>query len=139
MYVADLRAMDLPALNERLKEARTELFNLRFQAATGQLENHRQIRGVRRQIAQVLTVIQGRALGFEQVVAAPQAAPAPPAKRARKAGAPANPDSRGGKARPTGDESEVAEAVEAEVGQADTGEAAAAGTPEPSAAEEPKA
>jgi len=83
LYLNDLRAMDMPALNERLKEARTELFNLRFQAATGQLENHRQIRSVRRQIAQVLTVMQGRVLGFEQVIAAPRAQPvtAAPTKR----------------------------------------------------------
>jgi large subunit ribosomal protein L29 len=67
-YLAELRSMDLPELDARLKEVRTELFNLRFQAATGQLENHRQIRNVRRQIAQVLTVLQGRRLGFDEVV-----------------------------------------------------------------------
>jgi large subunit ribosomal protein L29 len=69
-HMIDLRALDMTELDARLKEVRTELFNLRFQAATGQLENHRQIRHVRRQIAQVLTVIQGRRLGFEDVVVA---------------------------------------------------------------------
>jgi large subunit ribosomal protein L29 len=77
----ELRTMEGSELNARLKEVRTELFNLRFQAATGQLENHRQIRNVRRQIAQVLTVLSGRQLGIEDIVSAetPVAAPAPQA------------------------------------------------------------
>ena len=77
----ELRTMEGPELDARLKEVRTELFNLRFQAATGQLENHRQIRNVRRQIAQVLTVLSGRQLGIEDIVSAetPVAAPAPQA------------------------------------------------------------
>src|SRR5438094_4422352 len=81
--------MDMPALDERLKEARTELFNLRFQAATGQLENHRQIRHVRRQIAQILTVIHGRRLGFEEVTLIGEAPSATTRRRAAgpKAGA----------------------------------------------------
>ncbi|MHB8510036.1 MAG: 50S ribosomal protein L29 [Candidatus Dormibacteria bacterium] len=65
----ELRTLDVPELDARLKQVRTELFNLRFQAATGQLENHRQIRLVRRQIAQVLTVMHGRKLGLEEVQA----------------------------------------------------------------------
>jgi large subunit ribosomal protein L29 len=73
----ELRTMDIPDLEARLKEVRTELFNLRFQAATGQLENHRQIRNVRRQIAQVLTVLQGRRLGIEDIVSADVAAATP--------------------------------------------------------------
>ena len=81
-YLDELRAMNETDLDARLKEARTELFNLRFQAATGQLENHRQIRNVRRQIAQVLTVVQGRRLGFESVVSLETL-------RSRDAGAPA--------------------------------------------------
>jgi large subunit ribosomal protein L29 len=80
-HIADLRQMEISDLDARLKEVRTELFNLRFQAATGQLENHRQIRAVRRQIAQVLTVIQGRHMGLEErVEQAPDAAVAPRAK-----------------------------------------------------------
>jgi large subunit ribosomal protein L29 len=80
-HISELRQMEIGDLDARLKEVRTELFNLRFQAATGQLENHRQIRAVRRQIAQVLTVIQGRQLGLEErVMQAPDAAVAPKAK-----------------------------------------------------------
>jgi large subunit ribosomal protein L29 len=86
-HLSELRTLEGADLNDRLKEARSELFNLRFQAATGQLENHRQIRAVRRRIAQVLTVVQGRALGFEDVVvqASGPATPATPrARRGRK-------------------------------------------------------
>jgi large subunit ribosomal protein L29 len=80
-HISELRQMEIGDLDARLKEVRTELFNLRFQAATGQLENHRQIRAVRRQIAQVLTVIQGRRLGLEErVLQAPDAAVAPKAQ-----------------------------------------------------------
>ncbi len=91
-HLSDLRQMEITDLDARLKEVRTELFNLRFQAATGQLENHRQIRAVRRQIAQVLTVIQGRHMGLEErVEQAPDAAVAPRAQarieRGRDAGA----------------------------------------------------
>src|SRR6202040_762326 len=84
LHIAELRTLQGDDLNDRLKEARTELFNLRFQAATGQLENHRQIRAVRRRIAQLLTVIQGRQLRFEEKVAqAPDNAVAPQAKPRR--------------------------------------------------------
>ena len=69
-HLQELRQLELPELDARLKEVRTELFNLRFQAATGQLDNHRQIRSVRRQIAAVLTVMQGRRLGIEELVTA---------------------------------------------------------------------
>jgi len=88
-HISDLRQMEVSDLDARLKEVRTELFNLRFQAATGQLENHRQIRMVRHQIAQVLTVIQGRQLGLEEMIAqAPDSAVAPRTKPRRgRAGA----------------------------------------------------
>jgi large subunit ribosomal protein L29 len=80
-HISELRQMEIGDLDARLKEMRTELFNLRFQAATGQLENHRQIRAVRHQIAQVLTVIQGRQLGLEErILQAPDASVAPKAK-----------------------------------------------------------
>ena len=83
--LSELRTLEISDLNDKLKDARTELFNLRFQAATGQLENHRQIRAVRRRIAQVLTVLQGRSMGFEELVIQ-ASGPATPSKsrRARK-------------------------------------------------------
>ncbi|MEA2684618.1 MAG: large subunit ribosomal protein [Chloroflexota bacterium] len=83
LHLSELRTLEIHDLNDKLKEARTELFNLRFQAATGQLENHRQIRAVRRKIAQVLTVLQGRSMGFEELVVQ-SSGPATPA-RERKA------------------------------------------------------
>jgi large subunit ribosomal protein L29 len=90
-HLSDLRAMDMTELDARLKQVRTELFNLRFQAATGQLENHRQIRQVRRQIAQVLTVMQGRRLGFEDVVMPNVTGETPTARRAARRAAVATP------------------------------------------------
>ena len=86
-YMQQLRALDAPGLDDRLREARTELFNLRFQAATGQLENHRRIRSVRRQIAQVLMVMQVRLLGLEEqnTELAPAVESAPPRRRGRGA------------------------------------------------------
>jgi large subunit ribosomal protein L29 len=111
-YLNELRTMDNPELDARLKEVRTELFNLRFQAATGQLENHRQIRNVRRQIAQVLTVLQGRRLGFDELVSA-EAATVPGATRAKAAPAEA-PVEDAEEAEPEATEGEAAEATEAE-------------------------
>lgn len=57
MKMKDLRALSMPDLQKKLKDSRQELFNLRFQMATGQLQNHRQIRHVRRNLAQILTEI----------------------------------------------------------------------------------
>ena len=48
----------------KLKEAKEELFNLRFQAATGQLESHGRLRAVRRDIARIYTVMRERELGI---------------------------------------------------------------------------
>jgi large subunit ribosomal protein L29 len=57
MKMKDLRGLSMPDLRKKLKDSRQELFNLRFQMATGQLQNHRQIRHVRRDLAQILTEI----------------------------------------------------------------------------------
>jgi large subunit ribosomal protein L29 len=57
MKVKELRGLSMPDLQKKLKDSRQELFNLRFQMATGQLANHRQIRHVRRNLAQILTEI----------------------------------------------------------------------------------
>ncbi len=112
-HISDLRQMEVSDLDARLKEVRTELFNLRFQAATGQLENHRQIRMVRHQIAQVLTVIQGRQLGLEEMVAqAPDSAVAPRTKPRRGRGRAAEAEIEGD-ATPTAAETDVPEAAEA--------------------------
>ena len=51
-------------LDDKLAEAKIELFNLRFQAATGQLESHGRLRAVRKEIARIYTVKRERELGI---------------------------------------------------------------------------
>ena len=57
----ELNDIDLEA---KLREAKEELFNLRFQAATGQLESHGRLRTVKRDIARIYTVVRERELGI---------------------------------------------------------------------------
>ena len=57
MKAAEIREMDVEELERRVAETRRELFNLRFQHATGQLENTGQLREVRKNIARLLTVL----------------------------------------------------------------------------------
>jgi large subunit ribosomal protein L29 len=70
----DLRTQPEQELVTKLKEAKEELFNLRFQAATGQLESHGRLRAVKREIARIYTVMRERELGIIQFVE--EAAPA---------------------------------------------------------------
>ena len=51
-------------LVEELRKAKEELFNLRFQAATGQLESHGRLRAVKKDIARIYTVVRERELGI---------------------------------------------------------------------------
>jgi large subunit ribosomal protein L29 len=67
-------------LIDELKKAKEELFNLRFQAATGQLESHGRIRAVKRDIARIYTVIRERELGIRATPAAIEA----PVKETKK-------------------------------------------------------
>jgi large subunit ribosomal protein L29 len=57
MKAAEARELDVEELERRVVETRRELFNLRFQHATGQLENTGQLKEVRRNIARLLTVL----------------------------------------------------------------------------------
>ncbi|WP_425307891.1 50S ribosomal protein L29 [Ammonicoccus fulvus] len=68
---ADLRGMSRDALNAKVSELKEELFTLRFQAATGQLETQGRLRNVRKDIARIYTVLQERNLG---IVPEPEAA-----------------------------------------------------------------
>jgi large subunit ribosomal protein L29 len=68
----DLRTLDGEELTTRLKGARRELYELRFKLAVGQLDDHRQIRKVRKDIAKILTVVHARRLG-EEIMEAPVA------------------------------------------------------------------
>jgi large subunit ribosomal protein L29 len=57
---AELRNMDTEELETRLSETRQELFNLRFQLVTGQLDNNARIGQVRRQVARMETILRER-------------------------------------------------------------------------------
>ena len=61
---AELRELHDEELETRLREAKEELFNLRFQGATGQLESHGRLRAVRKEIARIYTVMRERELGI---------------------------------------------------------------------------
>ena len=62
-----LRGFDDERLLEELRKAKEELFNLRFQSATGQLESHGRLRSVRRDIARIYTIMRERELGISTV------------------------------------------------------------------------
>ena len=68
---AQLDTFDNERLVEELRKAKEELFNLRFQSATGQLENHGRLRAVKKDIARIYTVLRERELGIRAEVAAP--------------------------------------------------------------------
>jgi large subunit ribosomal protein L29 len=61
---AQLRVSTEEELHAKLTEAKEELFNLRFQGATGQLESHGRLRAVRKEIARIYTVMRERELGI---------------------------------------------------------------------------
>ena len=67
MLAGDLRMSSEEELFSKLAEAKIELFNLRFQAATGQLESHGRLRAVRKEIARIYTVMRERELGIVTV------------------------------------------------------------------------
>ena len=72
----ELDGFENERLVDELRKAKEELFNLRFQSATGQLESHGRLRAVKRDIARIYTVIRERELGIRAtpVAAAPKAA-----------------------------------------------------------------
>ncbi len=59
-----LDAMEDDRLAEELKKAKEELFNLRFQSATGQLDSHGRLKAVKRDIARIYTILRERELGI---------------------------------------------------------------------------
>ena len=80
---AELDTFEDDRLIDELKKAKEELFNLRFQSATGQLESHGRLRAVKRDIARIYTVIRERELGI-RATPAPIEAPAKGAKKSTK-------------------------------------------------------
>src|ERR1700759_2763301 len=64
LTASELRSSSPEELTSKLAEAKEELFNLRFQSATGQLESHGRLRAVRKEIARIYTVLRERELGI---------------------------------------------------------------------------
>jgi len=90
MKASDVRAMTVDQIDDEVLKLKKEQFNLRFQRATGQLENTSRVRVVRRDIARLITIARVKRAGVPQ----PQAMPstdgtAAKPKRAPKAKAPA--------------------------------------------------
>ena len=69
----ELRGLLDDELVQRLREAKEELFNLRFQSATGQLDNNRRLQTVKRDIARIYTVMRERELGLTSAPASSEA------------------------------------------------------------------
>jgi large subunit ribosomal protein L29 len=63
---SQLRELTQDELEERLKETKEELFNLRFQNATGQLDNYKRLGELRRDVARIKTLIRDRELNPEE-------------------------------------------------------------------------
>lgn len=68
MKASELRELSDKELQEKLQELKDELFNLRFQMATGQLENSMRLREVRKSIARVKTVLRERELAAAGII-----------------------------------------------------------------------
>ncbi|MEG6616903.1 50S ribosomal protein L29 [Peptococcaceae bacterium 1198_IL3148] len=66
MKAKELRELTVEELNKKLDESKDELFKLRFQLATGQLDNPLKIKQVRHNIARVKTIIRERELGIQR-------------------------------------------------------------------------
>ncbi|GEB44071.1 MULTISPECIES: 50S ribosomal protein L29 [Microbacterium] len=81
---SELDTFEDQRLVEELRKAKEELFNLRFQSATGQLDSHGRIRAVKRDIARLYTVIRERELGIRATPAPVEATKAKKSK-AKKA------------------------------------------------------
>jgi large subunit ribosomal protein L29 len=85
MKAADARAMTIDQLDDEVLKLKKEQFNLRFQRATGQLENTARVREVRRDIARLKTISIQKRTGHEPVVVAkPAPEPKGPSKRSMK-------------------------------------------------------
>ena len=82
LAIAELDSFEDERLAEELKKAKAELFNLRFQSATGQLESHGRVRQVKRDIARIYTVLRERELGIRATPVATETKPA--AKKTKK-------------------------------------------------------
>jgi large subunit ribosomal protein L29 len=95
MKAADARAMTLDQLDDEVLKLKKEQFNLRFQRATGQLENTSRVRTIRRDIARMKTIAAQKRIGAPEPAPKAEAALAPAKKtKATKPKAAAKPKSR---------------------------------------------
>ena len=66
MKPAEIRELDDKQLQEKLKECRAELYNLRFQMATSQLDNTARVTNVKKDVARILTEIRAREIAAQK-------------------------------------------------------------------------
>jgi large subunit ribosomal protein L29 len=85
MKAADVRAMTLDQLDDEVLKLKKEQFNLRFQRATGQLENTARVRVIRRDIARMKTIAAQKRAGAPEPAVKAAAAPAPKPEKAKTA------------------------------------------------------
>ena len=90
MKASDARTMTVDQLDDEVLKLKKEQFNLRFQRATGQLENTSRVRAVRRDIARMLTIAKQKRTGDEPAIKTPEKPKAerPKVKRTAKRRAP---------------------------------------------------
>jgi large subunit ribosomal protein L29 len=62
LKVAELRDLSVDEINQKMTETKEELFNLRFQNATGQLDNYKRLRELKRDVARIKTILREREL-----------------------------------------------------------------------------
>ena len=94
MKAADARAMTLDQLDDEVIKLKKEQFNLRFQRATGQLENTSRVRTIRRDIARMKTIAAQKRAGMPEPAPKADAEPAARKTKASKPKAAAKPKSR---------------------------------------------
>jgi len=84
MKAADARAMTIDQIDDEVLKLKKEQFNLRFQRATGQLENTSRVRAIRRDVARLKTIAGQKRAGMPEPEPKADAAPKP-AKKTRSA------------------------------------------------------
>ncbi len=89
MAPSEYAAMERSELEDKLVESRKELFNLRFQKATGQLDNTARLGRVKKDVARILTTLRQQELGFTERGLLPAAGPSARPTPARRAARPA--------------------------------------------------
>jgi large subunit ribosomal protein L29 len=99
MKAADVRAMSLDQLDDEVLKLKKEQFNLRFQRATGQLENTARVRVIRRDIARMKTIAAQKRTGAEPVVKADAAPKTEKKTKSAKPKAAAKPRARATKSK----------------------------------------